>query len=177
MSEETKTHGELVAAGLRDECDLRGLISESHNCIDCGYDTNPGCPNRAEAEQMIAEQRAREVKKWRLPQRYSDKSEAFFVHDHVWKAAGMTMEWSYSGEGSICIGCLEKRIGRRLQPFDFIQDHPFNDPNLPGTRPRFERLIGAETLESLEDEPAPMPATKLDQALHAALGGKQWRAA
>jgi hypothetical protein len=53
MGEETKTHGELVAAGLRDECDLRGLISQSHNCIDCGYNTQPGCPNRAEAEQII----------------------------------------------------------------------------------------------------------------------------
>ena len=25
---------------------LEGLVSEHHNCIDCGYNTNPGAPPR-----------------------------------------------------------------------------------------------------------------------------------
>ena len=181
----SKNHGEMVAAGLRDECDLRGLISESHNCIDCGYDTHPGCPNRAEAEQMIRAQKAKGIKNWGFPQTYNEHSEAYIVHDHVWKAAGMKPGTpNFSGKsgmmadysGCLCIGCLEKRIGRRLQRFDF-PEHPFNNPRIPGTRRRFERLTGAETWEGIEDDPEPPSAGKLEQALHAALGGKQWRAA
>jgi hypothetical protein len=35
--------------------------------------------------------------------------------------------------GSLCIGCLEKRIGRKLKPNDFLRDHEFNDPRMPST--------------------------------------------
>jgi hypothetical protein len=35
--------------------------------------------------------------------------------------------------GCLCIGCLEKRLGRKLRPKDFQRDHPFNRPNVPGT--------------------------------------------
>ena len=39
---ESKTHGELVAAGLCDEFDLSGLIADNYVCTDCGMDTWPG---------------------------------------------------------------------------------------------------------------------------------------
>jgi hypothetical protein len=39
-------------------------------------------------------------------------------------------------DGCLCVGCLEKRIGRRLTPDDF-DDHVFND--LPGTPRLMER--------------------------------------
>jgi hypothetical protein len=45
----------------------------------------------------------------------------------------------------------------------------FNNPDLPGTRRRLERLTGW-------DHPEPPQASKLDLAYQAALG-KQWRAA
>jgi hypothetical protein len=48
----------------------------------------------------------------------------------------MTGKW---GEGCLCIGCLEKRIGRRLKPKDFT-DHPFNQ--LPGTPRLLNRRDG-----------------------------------
>jgi hypothetical protein len=35
--------------------------------------------------------------------------------------------------GCLCIGCLEKRLGRRLKPKDFPRDHPLNDVRVPGT--------------------------------------------
>jgi hypothetical protein len=97
------------------------------------------------------------------------------VYPHVWEASGLGGFWN----GVLCIGCLEKRIGRRLQPFDFMAEHAnaFNNPNLPGTRRRFERLTSNTTWEGLEHEPAPPPASKLDTALHAACGGKLWRTA
>jgi hypothetical protein len=46
----------------------------------------------------------------------------------VWKAAGME-----ALGGCLCIGCLEKRLGRRLKPKDFERDHEFNSPQIPGT--------------------------------------------
>ena len=34
------------------------------------------------------------------------------VHDTIWSRAGMK-------DGFLCIGCLEARIGRKLEPSDF----------------------------------------------------------
>jgi hypothetical protein len=104
------------------------------------------------------------------------ETELYIVHRHIWKAAGLK-EWSDRVEsGVLCIGCLEKRIGRRLNRDDFDYDHVFNDPKLPGTRRRFERLTGHETIEGLEDLPdSPPPASRLDLAFQAAFG-KQWSA-
>jgi hypothetical protein len=156
--------------------DLYGSIPESNLCRDCGYDTLPGTPNRVESEQMIAEQKAQGIKNWELPCCLAPDSEQYIVHDHVWKKAGMK-EWSDRGEsGVLCIGCLEKRLGRKLEPFDF-GEHVFNDPNLPGTLRRFDRLTGGKALRGLRDLPEPPQASKLDQALSKALGSKQWRAA
>jgi hypothetical protein len=109
--------------------DFKGHMSESHKCIDCGFDTAPGNLDRAEAEQAVAASAG--VKEWSIPIHYDNRSETYIVHDHVWKAAGMG-----SYDGCLCIGCLEKRIGRRLIPDDFA-DHPFN--SLPGTPRLMER--------------------------------------
>ena len=62
----------------------------------------------------------------------SGQSEVYMVCDHVWQKAGLA-DWG----GCLCIGCLEKRIGRRLIPDDF-SDHIFNT-NLPGTPRLLER--------------------------------------
>jgi hypothetical protein len=32
--------------------------------------------------------------------------------------------------GCLCIGCLERRIGRKLKPKDFERNHPFNNSGL-----------------------------------------------
>jgi hypothetical protein len=171
-SRDPRTHGELVKAGEHDEFDMWGLIPDSYVCIDRGMDTWPGHQTRAEVEQAMRAAKAA-GKEWRSSMTFTQETEAYYVHPHVWEASGVGF-W----EGVLCIGCLEKRLGRRLQPFDFTQDNGFNDPSLPGTRRRFERLTGCTTWESLEDGPAPTPpAGKLDRAVHAALGGKQWRPA
>ena len=43
-----------------------------------------------------------------------DLGEYYNVHDRIWASAGMG-----SHDGMLCIGCLEKRIGRKLEPGDF----------------------------------------------------------
>jgi hypothetical protein len=171
---EPKTHGELVAAGLRDDCDMWGSFPTTTSASTAAWILGPGHQTRSEVEQSMRAAKAA-GKEWRRAKlTFTMETEVYYVHPHVWKASGIDF-WG----GVLCIGCLEKRIGRRLQPLDFMAEHAdgFNNPNMPGTRRRFERLTGAETWEGFEDDPAPPPASKVEQALHAALGGKQWKAA
>jgi hypothetical protein len=66
--------------------------------------------------------------------------EIYTVRRSVWKRAGFKGEW---GDGCLCIGCLEKRIGRRLKPKDFPAENVgLND--LPGT-PRLLNRRGERT--------------------------------
>ena len=50
--------------------------------------------------------------------------EWYMVHDELWAQAGME-----PCGGWLCIGCLERRLGRRLVPADF-KAVPVNDPDL-----------------------------------------------
>jgi hypothetical protein len=109
-----------------DKFNLKGTMSESFCCIDCGFDTAPGNLNREQAEQALA------AGADHLAVHFDERSETYIVHDHIWKAAGME-PWG----GCLCIVCLEKRIGRRLTPLDF-PDHVFNT-DLPGTSRLMER--------------------------------------
>jgi hypothetical protein len=101
------------------QVDARGLASESHCCVDCGVNTHPGAPTRAEMEEQFRKNGKSSVT-------YSAQSEVYMVHGHVWAKAGVA---PYGGV--LCIGCLEKRIGRELRPEDFPADHSFM--SLPGT--------------------------------------------
>jgi len=53
------------------------------------------------------------------------------VHDAVWTAAGLAKD-----DGYLCVGCLERRLGRQLVARDFTAarinnpDHPFKTPRL-----------------------------------------------
>jgi hypothetical protein len=104
---------------------LIGLQSDHHLCIDCGFNTAPGCSTRVEMELAFMDGRDG------IEQSFTSDSEIYMVKDKVWQAAGME---PYGG--CLCIGCLEKRIGRRLRPKDF-SNHIFNSPAMPGT----ERLL------------------------------------
>jgi hypothetical protein len=74
--------------------------------------------------------------------------EWYMVHDDVWDAAwnGRCKWWqSLPGQQVLCIGCLEKRIGRTLTREDFI-DAPINDPNQKRVSERMRpRLMATET--------------------------------
>ena len=114
--------------------DLKGSTPESWSCIDCGINTFPGCPNRVDMERQYKTATAIEKLSGKAPPlaslRVNDRCEVYAVRASVWKAAGLEPMC-----GCVCIGCLEKRLGRKLTPKDFPRRHPFNW--LPGT----ERLI------------------------------------
>ena len=62
----------------------------------------------------------------------NDQLEVYHLRDAVWKAAGMA-----PFAGFLCVGCLEKRLGRQLGPKDFDTSHDFN--RAPGTPRLMER--------------------------------------
>jgi hypothetical protein len=59
--------------------------------------------------------------------------EYYMVGDGLWQAAGMDA-------GYLCIGCLEKRLGRELLAADFI-DAPVNTPEPPKSPRLISRLL------------------------------------
>jgi hypothetical protein len=86
---------------------------EPNLCRDCGVDTTP-CTGRRGC-------------------RHDGKWEWYMVHDWLWKSAGMPEA------GYLCIGCLERRIGRELKPDDLIgaelrRAHPWDTPRLASRR-------------------------------------------
>jgi hypothetical protein len=107
--------------------DLKSVVAD-WCCIDCGLNTAPGFSTRAEIQEAYY---AGDLKEG-IAQRIDDQTEIYTVRDAVWRKAGMEPRG-----GCLCIGCLEKRIGRKLKPKDFPRDDAFNHPGLPGT----ERLL------------------------------------
>ena len=80
---EPKTHGELVAAGLRDDCDMWRIIADNYICVDCGMDTWPGHQTRAEFEQSMRAAKAA-GKEWRgSPLTFTLETEVYYVHPPV----------------------------------------------------------------------------------------------
>ena len=55
-----------------------------------------------------------------------ENTELYTVRDVIWARAGME-PWG----GCLCIGCLEKRLGRKLKPKDFLRGHELN--TMPGS--------------------------------------------
>ena len=109
-------------------------MPESWLCVDCGINTAPGMFNRAELEQAI--EAAKAAGKWTdeegIGQTIDHRSEVYTVRAAVWAQADMEPMG-----GCLCIGCLEKRLGRRLKPKDFKRNHPFNQ--VPGTARLLDR--------------------------------------
>jgi hypothetical protein len=105
---------------------------ESWDCVDCGVNTAPGFPNRVELEKALGKITGKEEG---VPVHVTDKCEMYYVRDSVWKAAGMEPMG-----GCLCVGCLEKRLGRKLKAKDF-GDNPLDDPfnGFPGTPRLLER--------------------------------------
>jgi hypothetical protein len=100
-----------------------GAVSESHLCVDCGFNTAPGLPTRKQLDAWWA------VSSGPIPMHLTWEQEVYLVNDKVWEKTGLD---GYGG--CLCVGCLEKRIGRRLKPKDFVPDHPFNQSTYPASK-------------------------------------------
>ena len=105
---------------------LEGKVPESWACIDCGVNPAPRLLNRKQMEQDFAVIRIEQ----NHDQIVDELSEVYTVRSKIWEAAGMQPMG-----GCLCIGCLERRLGRMLTARDFLPKHPFN--TFPGT----ERLL------------------------------------
>ena len=64
-----------------------------------------------------------------------ENCEYYMVHEELWVKAHPEVE------GMLCIGCLEKRIDRKLTAFDFI-DAPINRGIFPQSIRLKRRLAG-----------------------------------
>jgi hypothetical protein len=105
---------------------LKGKLPESWACVDCGVNTAPRLLNREQMEQDFAVVRIKQSD----GQIVDELSEVYTVRSKIWKAANIEPMG-----GCLCIGCLERRLGRTLTAKDFMPNHPFN--TMPGT----ERLL------------------------------------
>lgn len=99
------------------------LVTVPHNwlCVDCGINTAPLFPSREEVREAFKRQGFVDAV-------IDNQSEVYSVRPAVWEKAGME-----PSSGCLCIGCLEKRLGRHVKRKDFSRDHEFNHPNIPGT--------------------------------------------
>jgi hypothetical protein len=104
---------------------LHDNITESWLCVDCGVNTHPGTlPGDAVRREIKA--------KGQHDIHVGPDSEVYMVRPAIWEKAGMEPMG-----GCLCIGCIERRLGRQLRRTDFDWKHPFND--LPGTDRLMER--------------------------------------
>ena len=98
-------------------------ITESWVCVDCGITTAPGVPPGPLTRMLLARDGSFSVT-------VNAESEIYMVRSAIWKKAGMK-----PFGGCLCIGCLEKRLGRKLKRRDFDQRSPFENTavSLKGT--------------------------------------------
>jgi hypothetical protein len=117
------TDGELEKL-LREDATLRvigvpdGNVTEDWICVDCGINTAPGFPDGPTTLRQIEATGESTVT-------IGGDNEVYMVRESIWKKVGME-----PFGGCLCIGCLEKRLGRKLKPKDFPA-HPFN--GMPGS--------------------------------------------
>jgi len=91
-------------------------MSDRSICVDCGINTSPRTGKRG--------------------LRRKGRCESYMVQKAVWEEAGMERDGGY-----LCIGCLERRLGRMLTPRDFT-DVPINDLDPSQTKRLVSSLLG-----------------------------------
>jgi hypothetical protein len=86
---------------------VKDNIVESWLCVDCGTNTHPGSLSGPEIRLALALGRDVSIT-------HDHRCEVYHVKDHVWARARMRA-WN----GCLCVGCIERRLGRQLTPKDF----------------------------------------------------------
>jgi hypothetical protein len=105
----------------------------------------------------------------------------YMVHDHVWDQAwhGRRKSW-YSrpdcqqiGLEVLCIGCLERRLGRTLVADDFIPDVPCNDPQQRHISQRLRDRLTATISRRLRGRPKGRAKNKIRKSAAIDSGASQ----
>jgi hypothetical protein len=109
----------------RNDKAVQDNIVESWLCVDCGVNTAPSIPDGPAVRIAIRLGGS-------LKYEHTHECEIYSVKNALWRQAGMR-PWS----GCLCIGCLEKRLGRQLQPKDFDR----HDKEVWADMPCTERLL------------------------------------
>jgi hypothetical protein len=83
--------------------------------------------------------------------------EWYMVNDEIWNQAwsGRRKSWHHliPGQEILCIGCLERRIGRTLTASDFIPDVLCNDPKQKHISERLRDRLTATNSRRLRGRP------------------------
>jgi len=112
----------------------KSMTPDSWCCIDCGINTAPGILNWKQMENALKVSVLTGNDNIGT-MTFNECTEVYDVKDMIWKAADMELTG-----GCLCIGCLEKRLGRMLTPKDFKRNDPF--AALPGTERLLTRRFG-----------------------------------
>lgn len=129
---------EAIESWHRDKA-VQDNVVESWLRIDCGVNTAPGFKDGPTLRIEIALY-------GESMQCFYDRNEVYHVRNRIWREAGMK-PWG----GCLCIGCLEKRLGRRLRPRDFDPKDTWKD--LPCTDRLLNRRGFARVTIETEDGP------------------------
>lgn len=121
----------------------RGVAPETWLCVDCGVNTAPGMSTRKEIDVAFAIY-------GEATQTMTLDQEVYTVTAEVWRATGLE-----DMGGCLCIGCLEKRIRRRLKPKDFLAGHALKS-HISG----ITATAKATGRVSIHDHPASRPSNK-----------------
>jgi hypothetical protein len=100
--------------------DAMGLTYFTCRCIDCGMNTAPVIWRGREAQPA-------------MPNSY----ELFWLKDSTWAKTGLG-----ECDGTLCILCVENRIGRRLKPKDFDHANHYNSNSQPRPTPLLKSRRG-----------------------------------
>jgi hypothetical protein len=132
------TKDDLVS--FKEDKAVQDNIVESWLCVDCGVNTAPGIPSGPDTRIAFA------MGAESITTTYDHQTEIYHVKNAIWKRAGMR-PWG----GCLCIGCLEQRIGRQLQPKDFAR----HDDRVWAALPCTDRLLdrrGLRCIKAMTDD-------------------------
>jgi hypothetical protein len=74
--------------------------------------------------------------------------EDYIVHDEIWHQACTTEPVMKNDCGLLCVGCIERRLGRRLHSADFEGGVPCNDVGLDGGKTSLRLLARMQDREN-----------------------------
>jgi hypothetical protein len=112
-------------------------ITESWLCVDCGINTAPEVPPGPIVRESLKTKGISES-------RVGPDTEMYMVRKSVWAKAGMD-----PFGGCLCVGCLERRLDRRLKPKDFDWNSVLNQmPGTPRLRNRQGRKNGSPNIDT-----------------------------